>query len=480
MRKFSKTILAALALTVPFSLAACSDDDTNDDGSNGGGSSTGGNDSTGGMGGGENKGGGTDGTGGTKPVEPAAECDYEADDGLFCIEDCAASDGPGDRVLSSGVGAFSEESDWMAGWTNWSINSSGVSEDAPEEWLEADITVDTTLTADKIWGLKGVIHVTDGATLTIEAGTIIKGDSFTKGTLVVSRGGMISAVGTADKPIVFTSTAGEGDKAKGQWGGVILLGKAPNFKGDDPLIEGLADDVLNQYGGTEADDSSGEMKYVRIEFGGSELAPDKEINGLTLGSIGSGTKLSYIQVNTTLDDGIEWFGGGADADHLVVNNAGDDMFDIDQGFTGKLTTIFGRQVVPSTDDPNGFEWDSDKKLGVEGEGATPVTTVDVQHATLCGTGALGRPNFGAVLRENIRGTIDDLAVMGFDAAFDTRDNFLVNGGDNEPKIVISNSTAWYNIDGLALEETGEDDDDFGFDEAAWFTDGSGNTDVADK
>lgn len=434
------------------------------------------------MGGDSSTGGDSSGTGGDASGtggDSASDCAYSAD-GAFCIDDCAATDGPTDLVLDSGLGAFAQESDWMAGWTNWSVDSSGVSDAAPDEVIDADIDADMTLTADKIWGLSGEVHVLTGITLTIEPGTVIKGISGeTTASLIVSQGGKLMAVGTAEKPIVFTSASPDGAKEKGQWGGVILLGKAPNFKADQPLIEGLPDDDLNKYGGDDPTDSSGELKYVRIEFGGHELSPDAEINGLTLGSVGSGTKLSYVQINTTLDDGFEWFGGNVDADHLVVNNAGDDMFDIDQGYQGKIHTIFGRQVVPSTDDPNGFEWDSDKKEGEEGVGALPETKVELQYATLCGTGALGRPNFGAVLRENITGTIDELAVMGFDAAFDTRDNFLV-GDTSDAKIEITNSTAWYNIDGLALEETGDDDDDFGFDEAAWFTDGSGNTDIADK
>lgn len=473
MRKFSKTVLAALALTVPFSLAACSSDEDDTNGGTGGsgmgGAGTGGDSS--GTGGDGTGGDGTGGDGGE-----ARDCEFDSDS-LYCIEDCAATGGPSDFLKASGTGAFSEESDWMDGWTNWSIDSSGVGDDAAEEIIDADIDADMTLTADKVWGLKNTVHVLSGATLTIEPGTVIKGDSATNGALVISRGGKINAVGTADKPIVFTSAAADGAKEAGQWGGVILLGKAPNFNEDDPTIEGLPDGTDNQYGGDDPADNSGEMKYVRIEFGGSELAPDKEINGLTLGSVGSGTKLSYIQVNTTLDDGFEWFGGGMDAHHLVVNNAGDDMFDIDQGFQGSVKTIFGRQVNPATDDPNGFEWDSDVKLGEAGVGATPVTTVEMQYGTLCGTGALGKPNYGAVLRENIRGTIDTLTIMGFDAAFDTRDDFIVSGTTDEAKIEITNSTTWYNIDGLGLEETDDDDDDFGFDEAAWFTDGSGNTNL---
>jgi hypothetical protein len=361
--------------------------------------------------------------------------------------------------------------DWMEDWTNFSIDSSGVSDDDADTVLDDDIDSDMTLTADKIWELQGTVHVLDGATLTIEAGTVIKGDAGTQGTLVISRGGKIIAVGTKDAPIVFTSTADEGDKAAGQWGGVIILGKASNFKGAEVAIEGLLEDPINNHGGTVNNDNSGELKYVRIEFGGIELSDDNEINGLTLGSVGSGTKLSYIQVNTTLDDGFEWFGGRVDAHHLVVNNAGDDMFDVDTGYQGDIDTIFGRQVVPLTSDPNGFEWDSDLA-----QDATPHTIVTLTNATLCGTGELGAPNFGMVLRENVRGSIDNLAFTGFDFGIDTRDNRLES--DDSEKMTIENSTSWAHLDGISKDESpdgGPTDNDLGFDEAAWFIDGTGNT-----
>ncbi len=497
MRIFSKTMLATLAIAIPFTLSACSDDDNgggdgDGDGMGGGdgdGDGTGGMSSgTGGNGNGTGGMGGGDGTGGT--VEVPVECDYEAD-GLFCIEDCLATDGPGDRVKDADVGAFTEDKTWMDGWTNWSVNSSGVTADQPEgsadgcdavvdmtgcTWLGSDIASDMTLTADKVWGLYGKIHVLPGATLTIEPGTVIKGHNSSVGTLVVSRGGKINAEGTKDEPIVFTSTLNDGEKGKAQWGGVIILGQAPNWSGPNAQIEGLADDPLNKHGCDDScaeDDDSGTMKYVRIEFCGNEIGSGNEINGLTLGSVGSGTSLSYIQVNTTLDDGIEWFGGTVDMDHLVVNNAGDDMFDIDTGYQGTIDTIFGRQVVPSTEDPNGFEWDSDKSSDKE-----PHTIVDLKNGTMCGTGALGKPNYGMVIRENVRGSIDNLAFMGFDFGIDTREGRFEADGTT-PKMTIENSASWYHIDGISnnADETGDDDNDAGFDEGEWFTDGDGNVDL---
>lgn len=513
MRMLSKIAVTSFLFSIPFVAPACKSAETDGEGGadgseTGGKASTGGKTGAGGTGGkngsggktsssggdggalggegnvggakasgGTESSGGTDnGTGGSTPVE---KCDYEDGD-KSCFLACVAEDGPTDLLKNSGAGAFAESASWTDGWTNWSLDSNAKVEDGePDEVIDADITADLTLTADKVWGIKNVVHVTEGATLTIEPGTIIKGDGPTKGVLVISRGGKINAVGTAKKPIIFTSPKDNGSKAAGDWGGLILLGKASNFKGGDVLIEGLASDALNQYGPGGADgtvddhddESSGELKYVIIEFSGIELSEGKEVNGLTMGSVGSGTKISYIQVNTTLDDCFEWFGGKVDTSHLVCNNGGDDMFDVDQGYRGEITNAFGRQIGASSTDPNGLEWDSD--LG----GLTPVTSSLLTNATLCGTGEIGAPNYGMVLRENITGALDGLVVMGFDAFADTRDAF---GSEEEPHVTVANTTAYRMYDNtIDLDDVLSLDNDAGFDETAWFEAGDNNALIVD-
>jgi len=151
------------------------------------------------------------------------------------------------------------------------------------------------------------------------------------------------------------------------------------------------------------------------------------------------------------------------------------MVDIDQGYRGTVDTFFGRQVVPSTSDPNGFEWDSDKSAGDAGVGLLPATNVIFQNGTMCGTGKLGKPNYGMVLRENITGSIDNLAFMGFDIGIDTRDDFLIAGG-SDPKVTITNSASWYHIDGVALDAA-DPGNDAGFDEAAWYEDEDSNVNL---
>lgn len=453
MKILSKLVSASLVLSLPLSMIACGEDDPMDGGM-GGATGTGASNGSGGTGTGGNDGdGGTPGTGGGGGNTATAP---------FSLSDCTAAEGPAASVTGlTDAGAFVDGGDWMDGWTNWSIDSTPEDDgSAPDEVVDADITTDTTWSADTIYSLDAPVNVEAGATLTIEPGTLIK--SSPQGSLVISRGGMIDAQGTAEAPIVFTSTAANGSKAKGDWGGVIILGNAQNWN-DEELIEGLADEPENYHGGDDDADNSGTMKYVRIEFGGTELTPGNEINGLTLGSIGSGTSLSYIQVNTTLDDGIEWFGGMADADHLVVNNAGDDLFDGDLGFRGELSYLFGRHIAPLSGDPNGFEMDGDNEAT---DLAVAVnTTIDTVNSTICGAGGGGlNVSYGAVLRENLEGTHTSLVVVGFDAGFDLRDNVQVESAD---------SWSWGHDIGLC--DPDEDDNDDGVDDCAWFEDVASNT-----
>ncbi len=363
-------------------------------------------------------------------------------------------DGDGDGgSSSSGDGDNSSTSSGDGG-----AGGGGSSLDCADAAVDADIKEDTTWCADTVYSLEGNIFVHDGATLTIEPGTLIKSKG-AESSLIVTRGAKIMAEGTKDEPIVFTSAQPNGKKKRGDWGGVILLGKAKNFKGAENTIEGLPATDLSQHGGDDDKDSSGVLKYVRIEFGGTEISEGNEINGLTLGSVGSGTTISHVMVSTTLDDGFEWFGGTVKCDHLVVNDEGDDMFDADTGYRGTIDTFFGRQIDPQTEDPNGLEWDSDKEGKLE-----PGTNVKATKGTLCGIGELiGAAAFGAVLRETVSATVDNVAFVGFDYGFDVRDTIDVK---------LTDSYSWDHTNGLC--DANEDDNDGGLDDCAWFTDEASN------
>ncbi|HVH47138.1 MAG TPA: hypothetical protein VM925_32575 [Labilithrix sp.] len=313
----------------------------------------------------------------------------------------------------------------------------------PQETIEGDITASRTLTADKNWLLKGLVGVKAGATLTIEKGTVIKGDNATKAILLVEAGAKIEAVGTPDEPIVFTSQAAEGSKAPGDWGGLIILGKAPiNVKdaGGQPIqqsIEGILTAGVgtnSKYGGTDPNDSSGKLQYVRIEYSGVVIGESNEVNGVTFGGVGRGTVVDHIQVRQTLDDCFEFFGGTVDAKYLACQHNEDDGFDFDLGYTGRLQFLVLQQDPSHEGDDNGFESDNDDKA----TGNLPLTAPTIYNATLFGKDkSVAKEQYGLLLRKNTRGTYKNLVVSGFQAALDIRDGI---GGAGE--LSITNSLFW--------------------------------------
>lgn len=219
---------------------------------------------------------------------------------------------------------------------------------------DGNVTVsrNLTLSANTLYILNNYFRIQSGFTITIEAGTQIQGTDGTlttpPGTLVIERGADIVANGTAAHPIVFTSS-NTSNPAPGDWGGVIILGSAPVCAGTDLAIEGLpTPNNTGLYGGTNATDNSGTMRYVVIEYAGDVIGVDNELNGLTLGGVGSGTTLEFIQVHRGLDDGFEWFGGTVNASNLVASRNGDDDFDTDFGWSGTLQFGF---IVRDPDSP---------------------------------------------------------------------------------------------------------------------------------
>jgi hypothetical protein len=328
------------------------------------------------------------------------------------------------------------------------------------------VTQDLTLTADVVWTLKDVTHVIAPATLTIEPCTRIEGTKSPIGVLVIAKGAKIDAQGKENEPILFTSPQPAGSREAGDWGGVILLGKARTNTGDS-VVEGLADLPENHYGGDDDEDDSGIMTYVRIEYGGYELSTDNEVNGLTLGGVGRGTTIHHIMVNNSLDDCFEWFGGTVDADHLICNVDGDDMFDTDTGYSGTITNLFGRKRANPSADPAGYEWDGNRNNHT----ATPRTRPVAKNATLCGFGVdVGKTTYAAVLRRGVTGEIDHLVAVGFDYGLDVRDGF---GDLGNPAVKITNSTL-FDMRLSNVANAGETDNDNGFNDTAWFLAGAGN------
>ncbi len=226
--------------------------------------------------------------------------------------------------------------------------------------------------------LKGWVYIADGATLTIEPGTVIKGDKNTQASLIVERGGKLLAAGTAQQPIVFTSAQPKGQRKPGDWGGVILCGKAVNNQGKQQIEGG----PRTKHGGQDNADNSGVLSYVRIEFAGNPYQKDKEINALTLGSVGTGTQIDHIQVSYSNDDSFEWFGGAVNAKYLVAYKGWDDDFDTDNGYSGMVQ--FGLVIrdpkIADTSQSNGFESDNN----ASGSAVTPYTTATFSNITFVG------------------------------------------------------------------------------------------------
>ncbi len=241
-----------------------------------------------------------------------------------------------------------------------------VEESTITEVVNGNIDADATWTADKTWILGGRVTVVTGVTLTIEPGTVVKGQAgagANSTALLIARGGTIIACGTADLPIVFTSIADEltpqdiaagnycspnlDPTVNGLWGGLIVLGNAPISAQNDNdqdvselQIEGIpTSDSNGLYGGNNAADSSGSLCYISIRHGGTNIGEGNEINGLTLGGVGSGTFINNIEVVANQDDGIEWFGGTVDADNLLIWNCGDDGLDTDQAWNGTVNNF---------------------------------------------------------------------------------------------------------------------------------------------
>jgi hypothetical protein len=287
--------------------------------------------------------------------------------------------------------------------------------------LNTDITANRTLLADKTYTLEAMVYVKSGATLTIEPGAIIK-VAKGKNALVITRGAKIMAVGTAEKPIILTSN--EAAPAPGDWGGIVVLGKATvnasfNSVAGQGEIEGGVNNAAGDgiYGGTDDNDNSGKLKYVRIEYGGYPFQPDKELNSLTMGGVGAGTEIDFVECAYGGDDAFEWFGGTVNAKHLISYKTVDDDFDTDNGFRGTVQFCIAIRDKDKADvsGSNGFESDND----AGGTTTTPITAPVFANVTIIGpkqdAGTSIATNFkrGAHLRRNTRTSIINSVIMGY-------------------------------------------------------------------
>lgn len=322
--------------------------------------------------------------------------------------------------------------------------------------VATDIDTDTQWRADRSYRLDTDIFVHNDAVLRIEPGTLIKGRPGS--SLVVARGSQLIAEGTRAAPIVFTSAQPVGQRDRGDWGGVVLLG-------DDKTNEAFARvegvdgrDIRGHFGGQVSNGSCGSLRYVRIEYAGYEAFVDNELNGLTVAGCGPQTTLDYLQIHKALDDGIEFFGGSANVRHLLITGARDDSLDWDLGWNGKVQFLIAQQHPGSGD--RGFEGDNSP----ERDHARPRSAPQISNITLVGTD----PRHTAmVLRSGTAGQFSRVLASGYgNNPIDLRDplteGLILQQSLGFSHLVIDGGARW-------LPENGEQDNDAGFAEPDYFS-----------
>jgi hypothetical protein len=279
--------------------------------------------------------------------------------------------------------------------------------DKPVIVVSGEITGTVNWTNNFYWVLRGAVFVREGATLNIQAGTQVVGEAGSVGTLIVERGGILNAIGTREQPIVFTSDQPIGQRARGDWGGLIINGRAPlNLEGG----EGVGEADTGIYGGDNPNDNSGTLQFVRVEFAGTEFSPDNELNGIAFQGVGRGGVYDYIQVHMNKDDGVEFFGGSADIRHVVLTNIGDDSLDWTFGWNGRVQYVVVSQRGDDAD--AGIEADNNEFNNELLPRAAPT----IYNVTFCGD---PDRNEGAesvrgwLLRRGTAGELRNFVIQGF-------------------------------------------------------------------
>jgi hypothetical protein len=328
---------------------------------------------------------------------------------------------------------------WMNNWTNFKPVANEYNE--ATNIIAGTIDKDTKLLKRNTYQLVGVVYVTNNATLSIEPGTVIRGDDKSCGTLVITNGAKIVAEGLETDPIVFTSNKEKTERKPGDWGGIIILGKAPiNILGSVHTLPFDLDPILNHYGGQDAEDNSGVLKYVRIEYAGRKLSALKELNGLSLAGIGRKTILNNIQISFSNDDSFECYGGDLNMSNLVSYRTTDDDFDFTQGAQINISNSIAVRH-PFSSDVSGsrcFEVDSYDKIQ-NTDMSKKMTKINASNITLVN---LEENNQGLVresvfVRENTFFNLTNTIVSGF-TPFVLLEGNVGNSNENLSKITFKN------------------------------------------
>lgn len=312
----------------------------------------------------------------------------------------------------------------------------------PSDW-KGDITSNVTLDAATTYKLTGQIFVKENGKLTIPAGTKIEAMGGTSAAIIVEMGGQIFINGTAAAPVVMTS--GLADKSMGDWGGLVIAGRATCNSGGGSTEVG---DV--PYGGDKDDDNSGSITYLRIEYSGAAFNSEKEYNGLSFFGVGSGTTVEYVQIHECADDPIEFYGGTVHANYIVCSNGEDDMFDWTEGWNGGGENWFG--IITREGLGNrGMECDNWSKDFA----ATPVANPTIKNVTLIGNNFGGNESQGLMLRAGTAGSIDNVVVTGFTTGIEVRsDESIANIAD--ASLRVTNISIDVTGDELVVKNTAGD------------------------
>lgn len=321
------------------------------------------------------------------------------------------------------------ETNWMRNWTNFKPQDVLYRESTHE--LYGEIKTNTILKKEFTYILQGKVYVTNKAILTIEPGTVIKGDIKSGGTLIITQGAKIMAEGKDTDPIVFTSDAGPKERQPGDWGGVILLGDAPiNKLGNVAKLDFNLNYEHSSYGGTNPESNSGVMKYVRIEFAGKNYADNKQLNGLSLAGVGSKTVLENIQVSFSNDDSFNCYGGNVNMSNLISYKATDDDFDFAQGVQCNLKNSLALRSPYSSNSNNStcFEIDSYDKDDNSIDFKKEITTVNATNITLINLEAneQGLVKEAITIKENASLTLKNAIINGFKCPIYFDSNFTLN------------------------------------------------------
>jgi serine/threonine protein kinase len=329
--------------------------------------------------------------------------------------------------------------------------------------VSEDILEDARWTSDREWILQDTIFVRNDAQLTIDAGTTVRGES--GAALIITPGSMLYSQGRSDAPVLFTSARPPAERERGDWGGLVLLGRAPTNAGQ-AHIEGIdARDMRGQYGGEQADGTCGVVEHTIVEYAGFEAWANNELNGVTLGGCGSNTVIRHLTVAHTLDDGVELFGGTTNLEHIAIIDPGDDGLDWDEGWQGMLQHLV---VIMGEESDNAIEADNDKSE----PDASPRSHPVIRNASLIGPADPDSGQRAMTLRRGTALTMSNSAVIGF--PFDPIDirgaetvATIESGESSFDKVLLFSGRG--DLKTTFPEETGQADDDNGFVEAEYFT-----------